>query len=151
MKSRKAGQRIVERALYRGRTDLVQHEIETGIQVPFRQAVMQPQFHLKHTAEQEVKKMLEDDKIEPSNSPWCHVKNSKTHLSCITKPNTKFVHHGILYSMTHSSMYIWCMVNKNVYIMLQLTLSSPKSAYQYLIMSLEDIWCLSVFFFFFFF
>ena len=53
-----------------GRTDWVQHEIETGNEAPIKQPVRRPPFHLKAAAEEEVQKMLKNDIIEPSNSPW---------------------------------------------------------------------------------
>ena len=53
-----------------GRTGFVKHEIETGFQAPIKQTVRKPPFHQKSTAEEEVKKMLKNDIIEPSNSPW---------------------------------------------------------------------------------
>ena len=53
-----------------GRTDLVKHDIVTPSQTPIKQPVQRPPFHLKNTAEEEVQRMLRDDIIEPSNSPW---------------------------------------------------------------------------------
>ena len=53
-----------------GRTQLIQHEIETGTESPIKQPVRRPPFHLKSAAEEEVKKMLAGDIVEPSNSPW---------------------------------------------------------------------------------
>ena len=40
------------------------------VQAPIKQPVRKPPFHFKGTAEEEVQKMLRDDIIEPSNSPW---------------------------------------------------------------------------------
>ena len=54
----------------KGRTDWVQHEIRVETEVPIKQAVRRPPIHLREAAEEEVKKMLKDDVIEPSNSPW---------------------------------------------------------------------------------
>lgn len=53
-----------------GRTELVQHEIKTGNETPIKQHVRRPPFHLKSAAEAEVQKMLQNDIIEPSDSPW---------------------------------------------------------------------------------
>ena len=38
--------------------------------VPIKQAVRRPPIHLREAAEAEVQKMLKDDVIEPSSSPW---------------------------------------------------------------------------------
>ena len=53
-----------------GQTELVKHDIVTQSQTPIKKAVRRPPFHLKTTAEREVQRMLQDDIIEPSNSPW---------------------------------------------------------------------------------
>ena len=54
----------------KGRTDWVKHEIHVDTDVPIKQAVRRSPIHLRDAAEQEVQKMLKDDVIEPSNSPW---------------------------------------------------------------------------------
>ena len=48
----------------------MKHDIVTPSQASIKQVVRRPPFHLKTTAEDEVQKMLKDDIIEPSNSPW---------------------------------------------------------------------------------
>ena len=53
-----------------GCTELVKHDIVTPFQAPIKQSVRRPPFLLKNTAEQEVQRMLKEDIIEPSNSPW---------------------------------------------------------------------------------
>ena len=54
----------------KGRTDWVKHEIHVETDVPIKQAVRRSPIHLREAAEEEVNKMLKDDVIEPSNSPW---------------------------------------------------------------------------------
>ena len=54
----------------KGRTDWVRHEIHVETKVPIKQAVRRPPIHLREAAEDEVKKMLKDNIIEPSSSPW---------------------------------------------------------------------------------
>ncbi|KAJ8019120.1 hypothetical protein HOLleu_42497 [Holothuria leucospilota] len=55
-----------------GRTDLVQHQINTGDARPIRQAPPRRlPIHKKEEAEKELeKKMLNQDVVEPSNSAW---------------------------------------------------------------------------------
>ena len=53
-----------------GRTGLVQHEIKVDTNAPIKQMVRRPPIHWKEAASQEVEKMLRDEVIEPSNSPW---------------------------------------------------------------------------------
>ena len=53
-----------------GHTDLVQHDIITTTEIPIKQAVRRPPFHMKEAANKEVSKMLDAGIIEPSNSPW---------------------------------------------------------------------------------
>jgi hypothetical protein len=52
-----------------GRTELVQHEINTESSSPVKQRVRRPPTHMRKEAETEVQKMLDADVIEPSNSP----------------------------------------------------------------------------------
>ena len=54
----------------KGRTDWVKHEIHVNTEVPIKQAVRRPPIHLREAADEEVQKMLKDDVIEPSTSPW---------------------------------------------------------------------------------
>ena len=54
----------------KGRTDWIQHEIHVETEIPIKQAVRRPPIHLREAAEKEVEKMLKDDIIEPSSSPW---------------------------------------------------------------------------------
>ena len=53
-----------------GRTKMVKHPIRTQSETPIKQAVRRPPFHLKEEADKEVQKMLKQDIIEPSESPW---------------------------------------------------------------------------------
>ena len=53
-----------------GRTDLVQHEIDTGDHPPIKQPARRIPLNKRKIAEEEVKKMLEHNIIEPSTSPW---------------------------------------------------------------------------------
>lgn len=53
-----------------GRTDLVQHQINTGDARPIRQAPRSLLIHKKEEAEKELEKMLNQDVVEPSNSAW---------------------------------------------------------------------------------
>ena len=54
-----------------GRTDLVQHRIDTGTHRPFRQSLRRhPVAHLPQI-DQHVDEMLRHDIIEPAASPWC--------------------------------------------------------------------------------
>ena len=54
-----------------GRTSLIEHEINTGDSVPIKQK----QFRIPQTVQGEldnqIHKMLKNDLIEPSTSPWC--------------------------------------------------------------------------------
>ena len=53
-----------------GRTQLVQHRIDTGVSRPFRETLRRhPVAHLD-TIDQQVQKMLQQDIIEPAASPW---------------------------------------------------------------------------------
>ena len=53
-----------------GRTDLVQHDIQTGEAAPIKQHVRRPPIHQREAAQEEVDKMLKQGIIEPSSSPW---------------------------------------------------------------------------------
>ncbi|XP_062588198.1 uncharacterized protein LOC134249845 [Saccostrea cucullata] len=53
-----------------GRTDLVKHTINTGDARPIKLPPRRLPIHQKKVAEQEIDKMLKEDVIEPSNSPW---------------------------------------------------------------------------------
>jgi len=54
-----------------GRTELVQHRIDTGEHRPFRQSLRRhPLAHLPQI-DQHVDEMLRHDIIEPAASPWC--------------------------------------------------------------------------------
>jgi transposase InsO family protein/predicted aspartyl protease len=53
-----------------GHTDLVQHDVITTTEMPIKQAVRRPPFHMREAANKEVTKMLDAGIIEPSNSPW---------------------------------------------------------------------------------
>ena len=53
-----------------GHTDLITHSINTKTERPIKQPVRRPPFHLREEAHREVSKMLEQDVIEPSDSPW---------------------------------------------------------------------------------
>jgi len=54
-----------------GRTQLVQHQIDTGDHRPFRQSSRRhPVAHLS-LIDQHVEEMLRHDIIEPAASPWC--------------------------------------------------------------------------------
>lgn len=53
-----------------GRTKLVQHKIDTGNALPFKTPLRRHHIQQKPIIEEELKKMLEQDIIEPSESPW---------------------------------------------------------------------------------
>ena len=53
-----------------GRTDLVQHEIDTGDNRPIKQAARRLPLNKREEAEKQVKEMLDNGIIEPSCSPW---------------------------------------------------------------------------------
>ena len=53
-----------------GRTNLVKHSIDTGSNRPFRQQLRRHPIGHLDIIDEHVKKMLENDPIEPSNSPW---------------------------------------------------------------------------------
>ncbi|KAJ8017967.1 hypothetical protein HOLleu_44301 [Holothuria leucospilota] len=53
-----------------GRTDLVQHTINTGTAKPIRQPPRRLPIHHKGEAEEQIQKMLKNDVIEPSASAW---------------------------------------------------------------------------------
>ena len=52
------------------RTTLTQHEIETGDALPIRQKVRRLPLAQQSIATEEINKMLDNDVIEPSDSPW---------------------------------------------------------------------------------
>lgn len=53
-----------------GRTDLAKHTISTGDARPIKLPPRRLPIHQKKIAEEEIDKMLREDVIEPSNSPW---------------------------------------------------------------------------------
>ena len=53
-----------------GRTPLAEHHIDTGEALPIRQVVRPPAKSLAGTSEAEIKRMLEQGLIRPSDSPW---------------------------------------------------------------------------------
>ena len=53
-----------------GRTDLVQHTIDTGKAYPIMQGPRRVPVHKKHIVQEEVDKMLQKGVIEPSNGQW---------------------------------------------------------------------------------
>jgi predicted aspartyl protease len=53
-----------------GRTNIVQHRINTGNSAPIRQQPRRVPMAKKEEAEQEIQRMLETGVIEPSKSPW---------------------------------------------------------------------------------
>lgn len=53
-----------------GRTDMVEHEVDTGDTKPICLPPRRIPISQRQTIEKEFKKMLEDDIIEPSSSPW---------------------------------------------------------------------------------
>ena len=54
----------------RGETNLVEMEIDTGDSVPKKQAARQMPFAVRHDVALHLQKMLEQNVIQPSNSPW---------------------------------------------------------------------------------
>ncbi|KAK3728413.1 hypothetical protein QZH41_020432 [Actinostola sp. cb2023] len=53
-----------------GRTNLVEHRINTGDTIPIKQPARRLPMHRRAEAEEHVKKMLNDGIIEPSSSAW---------------------------------------------------------------------------------
>ena len=53
-----------------GRTNLIEHEIETGDSAPIKQRAWRLPFAKRQVAENEVKRMLAEDIIEPAHGPW---------------------------------------------------------------------------------
>ena len=53
-----------------GRTKITKHSIKTNTDIPIKQHVRRPPFHLRDEADKEVQKMLKQNVIEPSESPW---------------------------------------------------------------------------------
>ena len=66
-----------------GTTDLVKHTIDTGDAKPIKIPLRRVPIKQKEIIDQEINKMLTDDIIEPSNSPW-----SSPILLCLKKDNT---------------------------------------------------------------
>ena len=54
-----------------GRTHLVQHHIDTGMNRPFRQALRRHPMAYLPIIDQHVEDMLANDIVEPAVSPWC--------------------------------------------------------------------------------
>jgi len=54
-----------------GRTELVQHRIDTGNNKPFRQPLRRHPFACFPVIDQHVDEMLRHDIVEPTASPWC--------------------------------------------------------------------------------
>ena len=59
-----------EQGSHVGRTSLIKHKINTGSASPIKQAPRRMPMAKRKIAEAEIDKMLKDDIIEPSNSPW---------------------------------------------------------------------------------
>ena len=53
-----------------GRTNIVQHTIDTGDSKPIKQPLRRAPFKQQEIIEQEVEKMLEAGVVQPSDSPW---------------------------------------------------------------------------------
>ena len=53
-----------------GRTDLAQHEIDTGSAEPVKQAARRLPPFKRDVVDRQLKELLEQGRIEPSNSPW---------------------------------------------------------------------------------
>ena len=53
-----------------GQTNLAEHYIDTGDTKPFKMPCRRIPLFKKHVVESEIKKMLDQDVIEPSTSPW---------------------------------------------------------------------------------
>ena len=53
-----------------GRTNIVQHEIDTGDHRPIKQAPCRMPLNKKEIVRKEVQNMLQNGIIEPSVSPW---------------------------------------------------------------------------------
>ena len=53
-----------------GRTDLIKHCIDTGVQGPVKQLPYRTPFSLREKMEGAISQMLEQGVIRPSNSPW---------------------------------------------------------------------------------
>ena len=66
-----------------GRTDIVQHVIDTRDAKPIKIPPRRVPIKQKEIIDQEINKMLADDIIEPSDSPW-----SSPILLCLKKDNT---------------------------------------------------------------
>lgn len=64
-----------------GRTNLVEHTIDTGNAKPIKQAPYRVPLAKRESAEKEIREMAEKGIIEPSVSPWC------SPVVMVTKPN----------------------------------------------------------------
>ena len=53
-----------------GRTGIITHQIPTGNARPIKQPLRRVPVHLRDEVDKQIDKMLEDDVIEPSTSPW---------------------------------------------------------------------------------
>ena len=53
-----------------GRTNVVKHTINTGDCAPIKQMPRRLPIHMREVMDDEIDKMLENNVIEPSNSPW---------------------------------------------------------------------------------
>ena len=54
-----------------GRTNLINHRIDTGDAKPIKQRPRPVPIHLRQELDQAMEDLIEKDLIEPSNSPWC--------------------------------------------------------------------------------
>lgn len=66
-----------------GRTEIVKHTIDTGLAKPIKIPPRRVPLKQKEIIDQEIDKMLKDDIIEPSDSPW-----SSPVLLCLKKDQT---------------------------------------------------------------
>lgn len=71
-----------------GGTDLVKHSIDTGNARPIKTPYRPPTFAKRAIIDENLDKMLENDIIEPSNSPWASPvvltkKKDGTHRFCV--------------------------------------------------------------------
>ena len=66
-----------------GRTGIVKYQIETHSALPIKPAPRRP-WAQKHIVEEEIVKMIENDVIAPSDSPWA------SPIVLVTKKNVAF-------------------------------------------------------------